>query len=90
MQRILSLPVLVLGLLACGTSVAEGDTATDPCWEALVYCADTESTEEVASSDPTIATTAKDTGVWIKERFLRHVRVDPESYPQRPHSKPSS
>ena len=53
-----------------------------------MYCADTDSVEEVASNDPAIATSAKDAGRWIKERFLRHVRVDSASYPQRPHSEP--
>ena len=54
-----------------------------------MFCADTAPTEEV-SQEPTIATSAKDTGRWIKEQFLRHVRVDPASYPQRPHSEPPS
>ena len=93
MQRFLPIPLVALGLLACLPSEAEGDVPADSCWEALLTCADTELPEESAadaSTTPSVSQATKDAGRWVTERFLRHVRVDPASYPQRPYVAPSS
>ena len=93
MYRLLIIPVFALAVLAYAPSQAEGDTPSTPCAEltqrdgALVG----ESEDEAACSGaPTIQQKAKDAAVWTKERVLRHLRVDVESYPQRQLSSKST
>ena len=86
MYRLLLIPVFALALLAYAPSQAEGDTPSMRCAEraqldgALVGESEDEA---VCSGPPTIQQKAKDAAVWAKERVLRHIRVDLESYPQR-------
>lgn len=89
MERLSTLAFLVLALLACGAAFAESELLATRCKVSPTPCEQASDTGQSPPVAPTLAQSAKETGVWLRERLFRHVRVDPAWYPQRAHSKPS-
>ena len=91
MVRSLVVSALVLCSWSCGVLETD-DARVSPTSAESAPCdciAGDGNDDTPVSEEPTLKGTAEEVGRWVKERTLRRLRIDPESYPQRPSSTKS-